>query len=156
MDQPANTPNEGTSNSEGSENQPEWFSRVNNESTQDPAVENSIARPKQNRIIPIVAALAIVGAAAAYGVNRNASTAHGINDSLVSRTSPSMGNSQGNNNLPAPTITNGPQGGPGFGHPEGVDPDGDDWAGTNRHREPFDPNHPHPPHGDGDGEIFHR
>jgi hypothetical protein len=128
-------------NSPHSENQPEWFAKVNDDSHSQ---ENSPLESSTNRVIPIVAALAIVGAAAAYGINQKSDGSSAIDDTLVSQQSDPNQNS----NLPAPTITGGPQGGPG----QGVDPDGDNWTGANRHRDgKFDPNHPRPPHGDGDG-----
>lgn len=134
-------------NSPHSENKPEWFAKVNDDSYSQetsPLESSTKSSFKRNRVIPIVAALAIVGAAAAYGINQKSDGSSAIDDTLVSQQS----DPNQSNTLPAPNITGGPQGGPG----QGIDPDGDNWTGANRHRDgKFDPNHPHPPHGDGDG-----
>lgn len=138
-------------NSPHSENQPEWFAKINDDSPsqENSPLESPIKRSfKGNRVIPIVAALAIVGAAAAYGLNKNSDGFSAHDETLVSKQS----DPKQNNNLPAPTITGGPQGESRHGLVQnGVDPDGDNWTGANRHHEgTFDPNHPRPPHGDGD------
>ena len=138
---------EKPSNSPHSENHPEWFAKVNDDLESKETTPQESSRKssfKRNRVIPIVAVLAIVGAAAAYGITQKSNSSSGIDDTLVNQQSAS----NQNNNLPAPTVTGGPQGGPG----QGVDPDGDNWTGANRHRDgKFDPNHPFPPHGDDNG-----
>ena len=118
------------------ENQPEWFAKVNNENGVTVG-ESGDSKNNRRRIVPLVAALAIVSAAAAYGLNKNSDGAHSVKDSTTQ------------SSLPAPTITGGPDSqngfaGPNFHHPgEGIDPDGDNWSGANRHR---------PPHGFDDGD----
>ena len=107
-----------TPNTPNSENKPDWFSKTeNNEesnfgSESTPSIKLSSLK---NKVVPLVAGLAIFGAAAAYGLSQKSG-----DDGVVENVEA--------NQQSAPII--------GDGQPDsqnrGVDPDGDNWTGSNR------------------------
>ncbi len=135
-----------TPNTPNSENKPDWFSKTENNEESNFGSERTPSKKLfslKNKVVPLVAGLAIVGAAAAYGLSQKSGDDGVVENVEVSQQSAP----QQENGLPAPTISGGPQVGPGHG----VDPDGDNWTGSKRHPEgKFDPNHPRPPHGKDD------
>ena len=135
-----------TPNTPNSENKPDWFSKTDNNETSNFDSERTPSKKLfslKNKVVPLVAGFAIVGAAAAYGLSQKSGDDGEVENFEVCQQSAP----QQENVLPAPTISGGPQVGPGHG----VDPDGDNWTGSKRHPEgKFDPNHPRPPHGNDD------
>ena len=139
-----------TPNTPNSENKPDWFSKTENNEKSNFGSERTPSKKLpslKNKVVPLVAGLAIFGAAAAYGLSQKSGDDGGSNTTNANNQSAP----QQENGLPAPTISSGPQDGPQGGPGHGVDPDGDNWTGSKRHPEgKFDPNHPRPPHGNDD------
>ena len=107
-----------TPNTPNSENKPDWFSKT--EHNEESNFDEKITSPKnfsslKNKVVPIVAGLAIFGAAAAYGLSQKSGDNGGIENVQANQQS-------------APTI----DGGQSNSQNRGVDPDGDNWTGSNR------------------------
>ena len=107
-----------TPNTPNSENKPDWFSKTEN--NEESNFDEKITSPKnfsslKNKVVPIVAGLAIFGAAAAYGFSQKSGDNGGIENVQANQQS-------------APTI----DGGQSNSQNRGVDPDGDNWTGSNR------------------------
>ena len=107
-----------TPNTPNSENKPDWFSKT--EHNEESNFDEKITSPKnfsslKNKVVPIVAGLAIFGAAAAYGFSQKSGDNGGIENVQANQQS-------------APTI----DGGQSNSQNRGVDPDGDNWTGSNR------------------------
>ena len=107
-----------TPNTPNSENKPDWFSKTENNEKSNFGSERTPSKKLpslKNKVVPLVAGLAIFGAAAAYGLSQNSGDDGVVESVEVSQQS-------------APTI--------GDGQPDsqnrGVDPDGDNWTGSNR------------------------
>ena len=95
-----------------------WFSKT--EHNEESNFDEKITSPKnfsslKNKVVPIVAGLAIFGAAAAYGFSQKSGDNGGIENVQANQQS-------------APTI----DGGQSNSQNRGVDPDGDNWTGSNR------------------------
>ena len=107
-----------TPNTPNSENKPDWFSKTeNNEesnfgSESTPSIKLSSLK---NKVVPLVAGLAIFGAAAAYGLSQKSGD-DGVVENVEAnqQSAPIIGDAQ-------PDSQN-----------RGVDPDGDNWTGSNR------------------------
>ena len=135
-----------TPNTPNSENKPDWFSKTENNEESNFDSERTPSKKLfslKNKVVPLVAGLAIVGAAAAYGLSQKSGDDGVVENVEVSQQSAP----QQENGLPAPTISGGPQGGVGHGE----DPDGDNWTGSKRHNDgKFDSTKPRPQHGNDD------
>ena len=94
MDQTPPSHNSDSPNTESkgarSENQPEWFAKVNNENGVTVG-ESGDSKNNRRRLVPLVAALAIVSAAAAYGLNKSSDSAHSVEDSTTLSSLPIAG-----------------------------------------------------------------
>ncbi len=100
------------------ENKPTWFSKTEQNDESDFSGERTPSKKLsslKNQVVPLVAGLAIFGAAAAYGLSQKSGDDGVVENVEVSQQSaPTFGDGQPNSQN------------------RGVDPDGDNWTGSNR------------------------